>query len=240
MILLAFCFSKWHKVSNKHCLHHSTVSQYLHFSLLSLSSKYFSFSFILLALVCRINHHLFYILLFPVLVSLLAIALLLSSGMLCQRVLLGFVCLLRNCCNWHGISLVSFFYSLVCLRCTYSCISFTLCGVGPWLFFLLSDSSYIFYRLFQQFCHWSPSGFSYLVNSLSAVRNSFCCWLIVSLYFVTRLSTLFMYSTTVATIAASAVSITTRNVPLSDDVSFVRTFHVSLIVSLSTIFSCIE
>lgn len=75
----------------------------------------------------------------------------------------------------------------------------------------------------------------YLLNSLNACKNSFCCVLIVSLYFVTRLSTLFMYRTTVATIDTNAVSITTRNVPLSDDVSFVSTFHVSFIVSLSTI-----
>lgn len=49
-----------------------------------------------------------------------------------------------------------------------------------------------------------------------------------------------MYSTTVATIAANAVSITTRNVPLSDDVSLVRAFPVSFITHLSTIFFCIE
>ena len=110
-------------------------------------------------------------------------------------------------------------------------------GIGLAICYLLVFSCrFSIPGLFYRFCIPTFFVIGYLLNSLKACKNSFCWVLIVSLYFVTRLSTLFMYRITVATIAANAVSITTRKVPLSDEVSFDRAFPVSFITHLSTIF----
>lgn len=75
--------------------------------------------------------------------------------------------------------------------------------------------------------------FSYLLNSLSACKNSVCCLFIVSLYFSISQSTLLIYNITVATIEANAINIISKKVHLSLDVILDRALPVSSIVHFS-------